>query len=283
MRKFGLIGYPLSHSLSKKYFTEKFEKENIGDARYELYPIESITDLPRLLANEPELAGLNVTIPYKEQVMALLDELDPKAERIGAVNTIRIQNGKLKGFNTDYDGFKNSLVKWVGANPLPEKALILGTGGASKAVKAALEDLEIAFRFVSRVPTPGVLTYQDLNTPTPSEGPKGLLWRIPLGQHPNTPTPQHPNTPTPQHLNTSTLLINTTPLGMSPHTESLPDLPYEQLTSSHYLYDLVYNPLITAFMQKGIDAKCHVKNGLEMLFGQAEKAWEVWNAPLTRF
>lgn len=245
-----MIGYPLSHSFSKKYFTEKFEKEHIGDARYECYPIESITHLPQLLANEPELVGLNVTIPYKEQVMNQLDELDPKAERIGAVNTIRIQNGKLKGFNTDYDGFKNSLVKWVGANPLPEKALILGTGGASKAVKAALEDLGIAFRFVSRKATPGILTYQDLNTP-------------------------------PQHLNTSTLLINTTPLGMSPHTESLPDLPYEQLTSGHYLYDLVYNPLITPFMQKGIDAKCWVKNGLEMLFGQAEKAWEVWNAPLT--
>ena len=269
MRKFGLIGYPLSHSFSKKYFTEKFEKEGIGDARYECYPIKSITHLPLLLANEPELVGLNVTIPYKEQVMSWLDELDPKAERIGAVNTIRIQNGKLKGFNTDYDGFKNSLVKWVGANPLPEKALILGTGGASKAVKAALEDLGITFLFVSRIAAPGVLTYQHPNTLTP--------------QHINTSTPQHPNTPTPQHLNTSTLLINTTPLGMSPHTESLPDLPYEQLTSSHYLYDLVYNPLITAFMQKGIDAKCHVKNGLEILFGQAEKAWDVWNAPLTWF
>ena len=263
-----MIGYPLSHSFSKKYFTEKFEKENIGDARYECYPIESITELPRLLASEPELVGLNVTIPYKEQVMALMDELDPKAERIGAVNTIRVQNGKLKGFNTDYDGFKNSLVKWVGANPLPEKALILGTGGASKAVKAALEDLEIAFRFVSRKAAPGILTYQHLNTSTP--------------QHLNTLTPSE-GIPLGQHLNTSTLLINTTPLGMSPHTESLPDLPYEQLTSSHYLYDLVYNPLITAFMRKGIDAKCHVKNGLEMLFGQAEKAWEVWNAPLTRF
>ena len=259
MRKFGLIGYPLSHSFSKKYFTEKFEKENIGNARYECYPIESITRLPQLLANEPELVGLNVTIPYKEQVMNLLDELDPKAARIGAVNTIRIQNGKLKGFNTDYDGFKNSLVKWTGARPLPEKALILGTGGASKAVKAVLEDLGIAFRFVSRKPAPGILTYQDLNISTS----------------------QHINTSTHQHINTLTLIINTTPLGMSPHTESLPDLPYEQLTSSHYLYDLVYNPLITAFMQKGIDAKCRVKNGLEMLFGQAERAWEVWNAPLT--
>ena len=269
-----MIGYPLSHSLSKKYFTEKFEKENIGDARYELYPIESITDLPRLLANEPELAGLNVTIPYKEQVMALLDELDPKAERIGAVNTIRIQNGKLKGFNTDYDGFKNSLVKWVGANPLPEKALILGTGGASKAVKAALEDLEIAFRFVSRKAGPGILTYQDLNIPP-------FAAQASTHQH-SSSTHQHINTSTHQH-SSSTLIINTTPLGMSPHTESLPDLPYQQLTSSHYLYDLVYNPLITPFMQKGIDAKCHVKNGLEMLFGQAERAWEVWNAPLTWF
>ena len=249
MRKFGLIGYPLSHSFSKKYFTEKFEKENIWNTSYELYPIESITKLPDLLANEPELVGLNVTIPYKEQVLTYLDELDPKAESIGAVNTIRIQNGRLKGFNTDYYGFKDSLVKFVGANPMPARALILGTGGASKAVKATLEDLEIYYQFVSRKAAPGQLTYEEIKTSTHED------------------------------IRTSTLLINTTPLGMSPHTASLPDLPYEQLTLDHFLYDLVYNPLVTAFMQKGIDAQCWVKNGLEMLHGQAEKAWEVWNSP----
>ena len=247
MRKFGLIGYPLSHSFSKKYFTEKFEKEGITDAQYELYSLESIDQLPQLLAREPSLVGLNVTIPYKEQVIPFLDELDPKAEAIGAVNTIVIKEGKLKGYNTDYYGFKNSLVKLVGALTMPEKALILGTGGASKAIKACLEDLGIDFQFVSRNASESNLTYEDLNASTL------------------------------KHISTSTLIINTTPLGTAPNTEALPDLPYKQLTHNHYLYDLVYNPLITAFMQKGIDAKCWVKNGLEMLHGQAEKSWKIWN------
>lgn len=247
MRKFGLIGFPLSHSFSKKYFSDKFEKEAIADSSYELYPLASITEFPKLIASQHDIAGLNVTIPYKEQVIPYLDELDEKAEDIGAVNTITIKDGKLKGYNTDYYGFKNSLLQWVGANPLPEKALVLGTGGASKAVKATLEDLGINYQFVSRSPEAGQLSYEDLNT-----------------------SPH-------QHLANSTLIINTTPLGTYPNTDQLPDLPYEQLTPDHYLFDLVYNPLITAFMQKGIDAKCWVKNGLEMLHGQAEKAWEIWN------
>ncbi len=252
MRKFGLIGFPLSHSFSKKYFSDKFEKEAIADCGYELYPLASIDEFPELIASQPDLIGLNVTIPYKEQVIPYLDELDEKAEAIGAVNTITIEDGKLKGYNTDYYGFKNSLLQWVGANPLPEKALILGTGGASKAVKATLEDLSISYQFVSRTPSEGLLTYDDLSS-------------------------------TPQHVNTSTLIVNTTPLGTYPNTGQLPDLPYDQLTPDHYLFDLVYNPLITAFMQKGIDAKCWVKNGLEMLHGQAEKAWEIWNDSDWRF
>lgn len=246
MKRFGLTGYPLGHSFSKKYFTEKFEKEGIEDCEYELYPLEDIEELPELIKSEKGLIGLNVTIPYKQQVIKFLDEIDPKAEQIGAVNTIKIQGKKLKGYNTDYIGFKESLVKLVGPNPMPEKALILGTGGASKAVKAALEDLGIEFQFVSRNPADGELSYEDLNT----------QYSI---------------------LNTAKLIINTTPLGMAPNTEALPDLPYHQLTEHHYLYDLVYNPLITAFMQKGIDARCWVKNGLEMLYGQAEAAWEIWN------
>lgn len=244
MRKFGLIGYPLSHSFSKKYFTEKFEKEGVTDAQYELYPIEQIDQLPDLISSNPELVGLNVTIPYKEQVIPFLDELDEKAEAIGAVNTILIRDGKLKGYNTDYYGFKHSLVKFVGPNPMPEKALILGTGGASKAVRAALEDLGLSYQFVSRRPTEDQLSYEDLNKSYP---------------------------------NTSTLVINTTPLGMAPNIDSLPNLPYDQLTTNHFLYDLVYNPLITAFMKKGIEQNCWVKNGLEMLYGQAEKAWEIWD------
>lgn len=246
MKGFGLIGYPLGHSFSKKYFTEKFEKEGIEDCEYDLYPLEDIEELPDLIKSEKGLIGLNVTIPYKQQVIKFLDEIDPKAEQIGAVNTIKIQGRKLKGYNTDYIGFKESLEKLVGPNPMPEKALILGTGGASKAVKAALEDLGIEFQFVSRNPAEGELSYESLNT----------QYSI---------------------LNTAKLIINTTPLGMTPNIEALPDLPYHQLTEHHYLYDLVYNPLITAFMQKGIDAKCWVKNGLEMLYGQAEAAWDIWN------
>lgn len=245
MRKFGLIGYPLSHSFSKKYFSEKFEKEGIEDAQYELYPLKAIEELPRLIKTTPALVGLNITIPYKEQVIPFLDELDEKAETIGAVNTIILENGKLKGHNTDYDGFKSSLIKWLGSKPLPEKALILGTGGASKAVKAVLDDLAIQNNFVSRTPIEGQLTYSELENS--------------------------------EIFNTSNLIINTSPLGMSPNTEALPDLPYDQLTEHHLLFDLVYNPLLTAFMQKGLDENCWVKNGLEMLHGQAEKAWEIWN------
>jgi len=244
MRAFGLIGYPLSHSFSEKYFAQKFEKEGIKEAVYRAHPIASIEQLPQLLKENPHLMGLNVTIPYKEQVIPFLDELDPKAKEIGAVNTIKIQNGKLIGYNTDYDGFKDSLIKFIGPNPMPEKALILGTGGASKAVMHVLNDLGIDYQFVSRKPSKDQLNYESLTQNST--------------------------------LKTHHLVVNTTPLGTHPNTEQLPDLPYGQLTPNHFLFDLVYNPLITAFMQKGIDAKSWVKNGLEMLHGQAEKAWEIW-------
>lgn len=246
MRKFGLIGYPLGHSFSKKYFSEKFEKEGIK-AEYELYPLEDIEELPALVKSTKGLEGINVTIPYKESVMKFLDEVDEKATAIGAVNTIKIRKGKLKGYNTDYVGFKTSLIKFIGPNPTPKHALILGTGGASKAVQTALSDLEIPYTVVSRRPHNDELSYQHLNSPAP------------------------------QYLSTYKLIINTTPLGMAPKIESLPDLPYNQLSTDHFLYDLVYNPLLTAFMQKGIEAKCWVKNGLEMLYGQAEAAWDIWN------
>lgn len=245
MRKFGLIGYPISHSLSKKFFSDKFEKEGIENAQYELYPLEAIKELPELIKATPGLVGLNVTIPYKEQVIPFLDELDTKAKTIGAVNTIAIKNGKLIGYNTDYDGFKNSLISWLGSKPLPEKALILGTGGASKAIKAVLDDLGIQNTFVSRNQIEGQLTYSELENS--------------------------------QIFKSSNLIINASPLGMSPNTGTLPELPYSQLTNHHLLFDLVYKPLLTAFMQKGIDKNCWVKNGLEMLHGQAEKAWEIWS------
>ncbi len=246
MRKFGLIGYPLSHSFSKKYFTNKFEKEGIKDAQYELFPIDSIDKLPKLLAENPDLVGINVTIPYKEKVIPFLDALDPKAESIGAVNTIKLVDGKLIGYNTDYHGFKDSLLKFIGSKQIPKTALVLGTGGASKAVHKALEDLGITCQFVSRKPIKEQLSYEDLFSST-------------------------------DHLNTFLLIINTTPLGTSPNEDALPELPYHLLTQDHLLYDLVYNPMKTAFMQKGIEAKCWVKNGLEMLHCQAEKAWEIWS------
>ena len=247
MRKFGLIGYPLSHSFSKQYFSEKFAKEGISNAEYNLFPMASIEPLPKLIEENPELVGLNVTIPYKEQVINYLDKLDPEAEAIGAVNTIRIKNGKLIGYNTDYYSFKDSLVKFIGANQMPKNALILGTGGASKAVSAALSHLGIGFQLVSRSERQNTLSYQQIIS-------------------------------SPHYLTNALLLVNTTPLGMLPHTDALPDLPYDQLTENHFIYDLIYNPLKTAFMQKGIDAKCWVKNGLEMLYGQAEKSWEIWNS-----
>ncbi len=246
MRAFGLIGYPLSHSFSERYFTQKFEKEGISDASYKAHPLESIEQLKGLLESNPDLVGLNVTIPYKEQVMEYLDDIEPTAKDIGAVNTIRIDGGKLTGYNTDYYGFKDSLVKFIGPNPIPERALILGTGGASKAVEHVLKDVGIKYQFVSRKVSEAAISYDDL-------------------------------TSSPHHFITSSLIINTTPLGTHPKVEGLPNLPFEHLTPNHYLFDLVYNPLITAFMQKGIDAGCWVKNGLEMLHGQAEKAWEIWN------
>lgn len=246
MREFGLIGYPLSHSFSEKYFANKFEKEGIENSIYRAHPLESIDQFPDLLKANPNIEGLNVTIPYKVQVMDFLDEVDTKAIEIGAVNTIKIHNGHLFGYNTDYYGFKDSLVKFIGPNPMPEKALILGTGGASRAVEHVLKDLGIDFQFVSRNPAPDQLNYETLHA-------------------------------SPHFLLTSSLIINTTPLGTHPNIVGLPNLSYEHLTPHHFLFDLVYNPLITAFMQKGIDAGCWVKNGLEMLHGQAEKAWEIWN------
>lgn len=247
MKNFGLIGYPLGHSFSKKYFTEKFEKEGLNDCAYHLFPLPNLKDFNAWLEDQNELIGLNVTIPYKTEIIPFLDELSPQAERIGAVNTIHWKAGKRIGHNTDYIGFKNSLVAFIGAKEMPNAALILGTGGASKAIKTALEDLNIAYKCVSRSVKENTLSYEELH-------------------HPNFKLKDYP------------LIINTTPLGMAPDVSSLPNLPYEQLSSTHMLYDLVYNPLKSAFMQKGIEAKCWVKNGLEMLHGQAEAAWDIWKA-----
>jgi shikimate dehydrogenase len=244
VRKFGLIGYPLGHSFSKKYFSEKFVREGIQGCQFELYPIESISEFPQLLDSESSLEGLSVTIPYKEQVIPFLDALDPACAQIGAVNCIRIRDGIKTGFNTDYLGFKHSLQSWLGTE-IPN-ALVLGTGGASKAVQQALRDLEIPYRIVSRTQREGQLTYADLK-----EQPE---W---LASHP--------------------LIINTSPLGTYPQVEDLPDIPLEQLHASHRVYDLVYNPPITRLMQECISQGGTAKNGQDMLELQAEAAWSIWN------
>ena len=246
MRKFGLIGYPLGHSFSKKYFTEKFVREGIQCCQFELYPIESISEFPQLMDRESSLEGLSVTIPYKEQVIPYLDALDPACAQIGAVNCIHIRAGRKTGFNTDYLGFKHSLQSWLG--PEIPNALVLGTGGASKAVQQALRDLGTSYRIVSRTLSEGQLTYDDLR-----EQPE---W---LASHP--------------------LIINTTPLGTFPQVEDLPNIPLEQLHAAHRVYDLVYNPPITRLMQECIARGGTAKNGQDMLELQAEAAWSIWNSP----
>jgi shikimate dehydrogenase len=242
MRKFGLIGKKLVHSFSKRYFTHKFEQQNINDAVYELYELPTIAELTKLLQNEPGLTGLNVTVPYKETVIPYLDKLDESAARIGAVNTIKIVGGKTIGYNTDYIGFKNSLEQFY---PVTEagQALVLGSGGASKAVCTALQDLQINYAIISREPRPGQLTYSNI---------------------------------TPELLQNCFLIVNTTPLGMYPNVDTSPELPYEALTKQHYLYDLVYNPDDTLFLKKGKEAGAHTINGIAMLYGQAEAAWKIW-------
>ena len=246
MRKFGLIGFPLGHSFSKKYFTEKFSREGIQGCQFELYPLASIQEFPQLFASEPGLDGLSVTIPYKEQVISYLDGLDPACAQIGAVNCIRIRDGKKIGFNTDYLGFKQSLQSWLGGE-IPN-ALVLGTGGASKAVQQALRDLGVSFRIVSRSQQEGQLTYAELK-----EQPQ---W---LASHP--------------------LIINTSPVGTYPQVEDMPNIPLEQLHAAHRVYDLVYNPPITRLMQECIFRGGASKNGQDMLELQAEAAWSIWNSP----
>lgn len=246
MKRYGLIGYPLSHSFSKKYFAQKFEKEGIKGASYELFEIPAVDQMPSLWENFPDLKGLNVTIPYKQDVIPLLDDLDDQAAKIGAVNVIKKEfNGQLIGYNSDYYGFLNSLKSFAG-NDLPQlKALVLGTGGASKAVHAALDSLGVSYKKVSRKAGDQVITYKDV---------------------------------TPELIKSYRLIINTTPLGMHPNTDQAPNLPYECMDENVYLYDLVYNPEETTFMKKGAAKGAHTINGLDMLIGQAEKAWEIWNS-----
>lgn len=252
MKKFGLIGYPLGHSFSASFFAEKFAKEQI-DARYDNYEMPTVEGLRELIATDAELCGLNVTIPHKQAVIPLLDALSDEAREIGAVNVIRIErNGanqlRLVGYNSDIIGFKQSLSPLL--CPHHRRALVLGTGGASKAIVVGLRQLGIEPTYVSRCPAPGQLTYADFSDP--------LRAHIILEEH--------------------TLIVNCSPVGMHPHIDEAPAIPYELLTPRHLLYDLVYNPLETRFMQLGRENGASVKNGLEMLHLQALAAWEMWGS-----
>jgi len=245
-RQLGLIGYPLSHSFSKKYFADKFEAEGIPNHHYELYPLEKIEDFPLLLKTVPNLVGINVTIPYKQQVMRYLDDIEEEAAKVGAVNTIKIEGGRLKGYNTDIYGFENTLLELLANATTPMtslKALILGTGGAAKAVHYVLDKLGIFSQFVSRSPKEDRLTYQELS---------------------------------PFVFEDYRIIINTTPLGMSPNIHSCPSLPYEAINKDYFLYDLVYNPAQTLFLKKGSEQGAATRNGHQMLILQAEKAWSIW-------
>jgi shikimate dehydrogenase len=245
MRTFGLIGRSLTHSFSQTYFSQKFYNAGLEDCRYELFELAAANELPDLLARYPDLAGLNVTIPYKEQVWPYLTDVASSAARVGAVNVIEIKaDGSLIGHNTDYVGFRESLRTFYPVPPAGARALVLGTGGAAKAVGVALRELGIAYWLVSRDVLGPHLTYAEL---------------------------------TPEVIAAHPLIINTTPLGTYPEVDACAPLPYAALTSQHYLYDLVYNPSETLFLQKGREAGAHTKNGFDMLERQAEAAWAIWN------
>lgn len=246
MKKYGLIGYPLGHSFSKNFFNEKFKSENI-DAEYVNFEIPNIEALNSVLQENQNLVGFNVTIPYKEQVIPLLDEIDEDAALIGAVNVVRVSRNskgkiKLKGYNSDILGFMQSIEPLL--QPHHTHALILGTGGASKAVLHGLRKLGVECMFVSRTKREGMLTYQELN---------------------------------PEIMDQYKVIVNCTPVGMYPRADEYPNIPYHLITSQHLLYDLLYNPDTTLFMKKGAEQGAVTKNGLEMLLLQAFGAWKIWN------
>jgi shikimate dehydrogenase len=240
MKKYGLIGKKLTHSFSAGYFEKKFERENLPEYSYELFEIPEIHDIEKIFRQE--VSGFNVTIPYKTAIIPYLDELDESARKVGAVNVVKIDGRRKIGYNSDYTGFRESLETWL--REIPDQALVLGTGGASRAVVAVLNDLDIRPVLVSRSAGEGRITYQDLDE---------------------------------VFIRNTSLIVNSTPLGTFPDIDQAPDIPYDLLTTDHYLYDLVYNPEVTLFMQYGLNHGATVKNGLEMLHIQAERSWEIWN------
>lgn len=241
MDKYGIIGYPLGHSFSRAFFTEKFQREHI-DAEYVNFEIPSADMLPGIVQTNPNLRGLNVTLPHKEAVIPMLNELSDEAKEIGAVNVIRVRDGRLKGFNSDIIGFMDSIRPLL--KPWHQHALVLGTGGASRAIRVGLQRLGIEWTYVSRTPAPGRLTYADLTSE--------------LMEH-------------------YQVIVNCSPVGMFPHVDACPDIPYQLLTGRHLLYDLVYNPQETLFLKRGAEHGAAVKNGLEMLHLQALASWRFWN------
>lgn len=242
-KKFGLVGKDISYSFSKKYFTEKFSADLFDDFTYENFEIPTIEEFPKIVAQNPDLNGLNVTIPYKEAIIPFLDTLSDKAFKIGAVNVIRFtKKGNLKGYNSDWYGFKKSLEPLL--QPHHKKALILGTGGAAKAVAFALEEMGIFYTFVSREATEKTIGYDRLNATT---------------------------------FDNYQIVINCTPLGTHPNVKEFPPIPYEFFTEKHIAYDLIYNPEVTQFLKKASKKGAVIKNGYEMLVLQAEKAWKIWN------
>lgn len=243
LKLFGLIGHHIAHSFSKSYFTERFEKDQLSDYAYQNFDIATIDEFPEIIKNNPELVGLNVTIPYKQLIIPFLDQMSGNALKIGAVNVIRFKkNGELKGYNTDWYGFKKSLKPLL--KPYHKKALILGTGGASKAVAFALEELDILYTFVSREAVGNTIDYDRINATT---------------------------------FDNYQIIINCTPLGTWPNVAAFPLLPYEYFTDKHIAYDLIYNPEETQFLQKAAAHGASIKNGMEMLKLQAEKAWKIWH------
>ena len=245
-RIYGLVGYPLGHSFSRSFFQEKFAREGI-DADYENFEMADLRGLRQLIADRPELCGLNVTIPYKTEVMALLDDLDPQAREIGAVNVIKIERRPqggiwLTGYNSDIIGFTQSIAPLLDSRM--QRALILGTGGASKAVYAGLKSLHIEPTFVSRTRRNGIITYDDLS---------------------------------PEVMASHRIIVNATPLGMYPHTDQCPHIPYTDLIPDHLCYDLIYNPEVTRFLAQAAQQGSLTKNGTEMLHRQALAAWDIWN------
>jgi shikimate dehydrogenase len=246
MRKFGLIGYPLGHSFSKKYFTDKFHNENITDCYYENYPLQNLNEFNKLISDEPDLYGLNVTIPYKSEILRYLYKTEPEASEVGAVNVLKIkrERGEIRlfGYNSDVTGIRDSLAPYL--DGLVRRAIVLGTGGSSRAVCHVLNKAGLSVTQISRTRKAGNLCYEDI---------------------------------TRELIDMAGLIVNTTPLGMYPDIDSKPPIDYNILNSKQILFDLVYNPELTSFLKEGQSKGCTIIRGLKMLHSQAERSWEIWN------